>query len=39
MNARRVTFQMADVAAPRWLMTAILHRIARPRVSPNPAGS
>ena len=38
-HARRVTFQMAEVAVPRWLMTAILQRIGRLRVSPNPAGS
>jgi len=38
-HARRVPFQMAEVAVPRGLMTAILHGIGRLRVSPNPAGS
>ncbi len=29
---------MTEVAVPRWLFTAILQRIGRLRVSPNPAG-
>jgi len=37
-HARRVTFQMAEVAVPRSRFTAILQRIGRLRVSPNPAG-
>jgi len=37
-RARRVTFQMAEVAVPRSLITAILQRIGRLRVSPNPEG-
>ena len=37
-HARRVTFQMAEVAVPRSRFTAILQRIGRLPVSPNPAG-
>jgi hypothetical protein len=35
-HARAVTFQLAEVAVPRELFAAILARVARLRVAPNP---
>jgi Transposase DDE domain group 1 len=35
-HARAVTFQMAEVAMPRWLFAAIPERIDRLRAAPSP---